>query len=252
MELQGVSAVVTGGASGLGLATVRRLLERGAKVTVVDREPDRPGLGLDGRARLVTADVTAAGDVERAIEAARADGPVRVLVHCAGRGSDRLRIVDRSHAAGDLDVFAEVVHTNLVGTYNVLRLVAAEMSRNEPVGGCRGACVLTSSIAAFEGQIGQTSYSASKAGVHAMTLVAARDLARYGIRVNTIAPGTFDTAMLGRLRPELRADLVSAIPYPARLGDPAEFGRMAVGVLENDYLNGETIRLDGAMRMAAR
>ncbi|XVQ07705.1 SDR family NAD(P)-dependent oxidoreductase [Spirillospora sp. CA-255316] len=252
MRLQGVTAIVTGGASGLGLATARQLIERGAKVTVVDREPERPGHDLDGRARLVTADVTAADDVERAIEAARADGPVRVLVHCAGRGSDRLRIVDRSHAAGDLDAFAEVVRTNLVGTYNVLRLVAAEMSRNEAVEGCRGACVLTASIAAFEGQIGQTSYSASKAGVHAMTLVAARDLARYGIRVNTIAPGTFDTAMLGRLRPELRSNLVSAIPYPPRLGDPAEFGRMAVGVLENDYLNGETIRLDGAMRMAAR
>ena len=252
MRVRGAAAIVTGGASGLGLATARRLIDQGAKVTVVDREVGDGGHELEGSARLVRADVTCADDIERAVEAAAADGPLRFLVHCAGRGSDRLRIVGRDHAPGPLDGFAEVVHTNLVGTYNVLRLAAAAMSRNEPVGDCRGSCVLTASIAAFEGQVGQTSYSASKAGVHAMTLVAARDLARYGIRVNTIAPGTFDTPMVGRMRPELREGLVRAIPYPGRLGEPGEFARLAVEMLENDYLNGETIRLDAAMRMGAR
>ena len=253
MQLQDAAAIVTGGASGLGLATATRLVEAGARVTIVDRA-DSPGpeaaRGLG--ARFAATDVTEADQVTEAIGLAKQDGPVRVLVHCAGRGSDRLRIVDRDHNAADLDSFAEVVRINLVGTYNVLRLVAAEMSRSTPVGDCRGACVLTSSIAAFDGQIGQTSYTASKAGVHGMTLVAARDLARHGIRVNTIAPGTFDTPMLARLRDDLRGQLAAGVPYPSRLGAPEEFAHLAVSVLQNDYLNGETIRLDGATRMPPR
>jgi NAD(P)-dependent dehydrogenase (short-subunit alcohol dehydrogenase family) len=259
MRLREVSALVTGGASGLGLATARRLLERGAYVTIVDRPesagPDvaaRLATEFDGHARFAAADVTVEDDVQRAIDAASTDGPVRVLAHCAGRGSDRLRIVNRDHTAAELGSFVDVININLIGTYNVLRLVAAAMSRNEPVDGGRGACVLTASIAAFDGQIGQTSYAASKAGVHGMTLVAARDLARHGIRVNTIAPGTFDTPMLARLRDDLRSALAAAVPHPSRLGHPTEFAHLAVSILENDYMNGETVRLDGAIRMPPR
>ena len=255
MQLEGVSAIVTGGASGLGLATAAALVEQGASVTLMDL-PGSGGedaaTGLGGGAAFAPGDVTSETDVAAAIERARARGPVRALVHCAGRGSDRLRIVDRESQPGALDSFAEVVRTNLVGTYNVLRLVAAEMSRNELVGEGRGACVLTASVAAFDGQIGQTSYSASKAGVHGMTLVAARDLAAHAIRVNTIAPGTFDTPMLARLRPELREALAAQVPCPKRLGRPEEFAAMAVTLLTNDYVNGETVRLDGAIRMPPR
>jgi len=259
MQLENVTAVVSGGASGLGLATVRELLEKGALVTVLDLPGAwTPELSADlaerysGRVRFAAADVTDEEAVRRAIESARETGPLRVLVHCAGRGSDRLRIVNRENQPGELASFASVVTINLVGTYNVLRLAAAAMSANELVDGARGACVLTASVAAFDGQIGQTSYAASKAGVHGMTLVAARDLASHGIRVNTIAPGTFDTPMLARLRSDLRDKLAADVPYPKRLGNPSEFGRLAVSVLENDYLNGETIRLDGAIRMAPR
>lgn len=255
MRLDGVAAIVTGGMSGLGLSTARHLLGHGALVTIVDLERSRDSRTLDElgeHARFVPGDVTVTDDVLGAIGEAEKDGPVRAMVHCAGRGGDRLRIVDRDHRPGGLDSFTEVVTTNLVGTYNVLRLVAAAMSRNEPVEDSRGACVLTASVAAFDGQIGQTSYTASKAGVHGMTLVAARDLARFGIRVNTIAPGTFDTPMLARLRPDLREQLASAVPHPSRLGRADEFGDLAVSVLRNDYLNGETIRLDGAIRMPPR
>jgi NAD(P)-dependent dehydrogenase (short-subunit alcohol dehydrogenase family) len=259
MQLENVTAVVSGGASGLGLATVRELLEKGALVTVLDLPgtwtPElSAGLAerYGDRVRFAAADVTDEEDVRRAIGSARETGPLRALVHCAGRGSDRLRIVDRENQPGELASFVSVVTINLVGTYNVLRLAAAAMSGNEPVYGSRGACVLTASVAAFDGQIGQTSYAASKAGVHGMTLVAARDLASHGIRVNTVAPGTFDTPMLARLRDDLRDKLASEVPFPKRLGNPCEFGRLAVSVLENDYLNGETIRLDGAIRMAPR
>jgi len=257
MELRDTVALVTGGASGLGLATVRQLLGRGAHVTVVDLpgawSPElEKELSVDGRVRFAAADVTSEDDVREAVALAKEAGELRALVHCAGRGSDRLRIVDREHQPGPLDSFVSVVTTNLVGTYNVLRLAAATMSENEPVDGARGACVLTASVAAFDGQIGQTSYTASKAGVYGMTLVAARDLASHGIRVNTIAPGTFDTPMLARLRDDLREKLAGDVPFPKRLGNAAEFGQLAANILENDYLNGETIRLDGAIRMAPR
>lgn len=255
MDLTGVSALVTGGASGLGLATARRLVARGAAVTLLDlpTSPADEALSeLGDAAVFAAADVTDPDQVAEAVATAVARGPLRVLVHCAGRGSDRLRIVDRESEPSDLASFENVIRVNLVGTFNVLRLTAAAMSRNELWGASRGACVLTASVAAFEGQVGQASYTASKAGVHGLTLVAARDLASHGIRVNTIAPGTFDTPMLARLKPELRDKLAQSVPFPSRLGEPDDFASLAVAILENDYLNGETIRLDGAIRMAPR
>jgi NAD(P)-dependent dehydrogenase (short-subunit alcohol dehydrogenase family) len=255
MDLTGISALVTGGASGLGLATARELIARGALVTLLDlpsSQGDEAVTELGDAAVFRAADITDAAQVSAAVATAVARGPLRALVHCAGRGSDRLRIVNREFEPSDLSSFESVVRTNLVGTFNVLRLVAAAMSRNETVESARGACVLTASAAAFEGQVGQASYSSSKAGVHGLTLVAARDLASHGIRVNTIAPGTFDTPMLARLRPELRAKLAESVPFPKRLGTPEDFASLAITMLENDYLNGETIRLDGAIRMAPR
>lgn len=254
MDIRGSAVMVTGGSSGLGLATVERLLDQGARVTVVDLPDQRTRLPAEtgARVRFIAADVTHEGQVSAAVEAAAEDGPLRAVVHCAGRGGDRMRIVDRDHQPGELASFVDVVTTNLVGTYNVLRLAAAQMSSNEPDEDGRGVCILTASVAAFDGQIGQASYSASKAGVHGLTLVAARDLATHQIRVNTIAPGTFDTPMLARLRPDLRAKLEAAVPHPKRLGDPRDFAHLAVAVLENRYLNGETIRLDGAIRMPPR
>lgn len=251
MKIASNNMLVTGGASGLGQAVADELAARGARVTVLDL----PG-GADTRRvnahQFVPGDVTNEADVLEAISAATRHGPVRGLVHCAGRGGDRQRLVDHQHKPAPLDSFEAVLRTNLLGTFNVLRLVAAEMSTNEPIDHSRGACVLTASVAAFDGQIGQASYTASKAAVHGMTLVAARDLSSFGIRVNTIAPGIFDTPMLARLRSDIRAKLEETVPYPNRLGDPTEYAHLAATLLENDYLNGETIRLDGAIRMAPR
>jgi NAD(P)-dependent dehydrogenase (short-subunit alcohol dehydrogenase family) len=255
MQIDGISAIVTGGASGLGLATARELTSRGAWVTIVDL-PDSAGAAvakeLGDRAQFAAADVTDEEQVQAAVDAAGAVGPLRALVHCAGRGGDRTRIIDRQHKPGPLETFSQVLQVNLVGTYNVLRLAAAAMSYNDVVDGDRGACVLTASVAAFDGQIGQTSYSASKAAIHGITLVAARDLASWQIRVNTIAPGTFDTPMLARLREDIREGLAASVPHPKRLGLPADYGHLAVSLIENSYVNGETIRLDGAIRMAPR
>ena len=253
MRIEGIRAVVTGGASGLGLATVRHLLDRGASVVAVDLATSPEIEALVGPSvSFVQADVTDEAAVHGALDVAEQDGPLRALVHCAGRGGDRTRIVDRDGQPGGLETFAEVVRVNLFGTYNVLRLAAARMSANEPVDGDRGACVLTASVAAFDGQIGQTSYAASKAAVHGITLVAARDLASRQIRVNTIAPGIFDTPMLGRLRSDIREGLAATVPHPKRLGSPDDYAQLAVALLENSYVNGETVRLDGAIRMAPR
>ena len=255
MQLDSVSALVTGGSSGLGLATVRRLLAAGARVGIADLNPpsyeDLASLGAGVvYAKTDITDEAAVNDALDAIEAAH--GPLRVVVHCAGRGGDRVRILDKEGNPGSLETFAEVIRVNLVGTYNVLRLGAARIARSEPVNGERGAIVLTASVAAFDGQIGQTSYTASKAAVHGITLVAARDLASRQIRVNTIAPGTFDTPMLARLRQDIRDSLAAAVPHPRRLGDPDDYAHLAVSLLENSYVNGETIRLDGAIRMPPR
>lgn len=255
MRLDGTSTLVTGGASGLGLATATRLVERGARVVLLDL-PTSGGTEaakeLGDAASFVPADILDDEQVGAALDAAEANGPLRAVVHCAGRGGDRLRIVDKEGNPGDLDSFRSVVGTNLFGTYNVLRLAAARMAANEPLDGDRGAVVLTASVAAFDGQIGQASYASSKAAVHGLTLVAARDLASRGIRVNTIAPGTFDTPMLARLRSDLRDALAAAVPHPRRLGDPGDYAQMAVSLLENGYVNGETVRLDGAIRMPPR
>jgi NAD(P)-dependent dehydrogenase (short-subunit alcohol dehydrogenase family) len=207
---------------------------------------------LGTAARFSPADVLDSEALQIVLDVAEGNGPLRAVVHCAGRGGDRLRILDKEGQPGDFDSFTEVVRVNLFGTYNVLRLSAARMAANDPIDGDRGAIVLTASIAAFDGQIGQTSYTASKAAVHGMTLVAARDLASQQIRVNTIAPGTFDTPMLARLREDIRMDLAATVPHPKRLGEPADYAHLAVSVLENQYINGETIRLDGAIRMPPR
>lgn len=255
MRIDGISSVVTGASSGLGRATATRLVEKGASVVLVDL-PDSDGARvaeeLGGAAFFAAADVTDTESVDAALDAAVEHGPLRAVVHCAGRGGDRLRILDKRQQPGDLDSFTEVLRVNLIGTYNVLRLAAARMADNELLDGDRGAVVMTASVAAFDGQIGQTAYTASKAGVHGITLVAARDLASHQIRVNTIAPGTFDTAMLSRLREDIRQSLAETIPHPKRLGDADDYAHMAVSLIENCYVNGETIRLDGALRMAPR
>ncbi|MYW96129.1 SDR family NAD(P)-dependent oxidoreductase [Amycolatopsis rubida] len=255
MQLEGTSTLVTGGASGLGFATAARLVERGAHVVLLDLESS-PGPEaaekLGERAAFAAADILDEDQVNGALDLAERHGPLRAVVHCAGRGGDRLRIVDRDGKPGDFDSFQNVVRINLFGTYNVLRLSAARMSANEHLGDDRGAIVLTASVAAFDGQIGQASYASSKAAVHGLTLVAARDLASRGIRVNTIAPGTFDTPMLARLRSDIRDQLAAAVPHPKRLGDPDDYAHLAVAMLENRYLNGDTVRLDGAIRMPPR
>ncbi|MFV0457378.1 MAG: SDR family NAD(P)-dependent oxidoreductase [Actinomycetales bacterium] len=255
MNLEGTSTLVTGGASGLGLATAARLVERGAQVVLLDL-PTAPGeeavAQLGRRATFAEADILDTQQVDAALDVAEANGPLRAVVHCAGRGGDRLRIVDKEGAPGDFDSFQAVVRVNLFGTYNILRLSAARMAKNELLDGDRGAVIMTASAAAFDGQIGQASYAASKAAVHGLTLPAARDLASKAIRVLTIAPGTFDTPMLARLRDDIREGLASAVPHPRRLGAPDDFGHLAVALLENQYVNGDTIRLDGAIRMPPR
>jgi NAD(P)-dependent dehydrogenase (short-subunit alcohol dehydrogenase family) len=254
MKLEGASAIVTGGASGLGAASARRLAAAGAKVVVVDRDADK-GKALaaelgDGHA-FAAADVTDAGQVQAAIDKAGQLGTLRVAVSCAGVGWAS-RTLDKEGKAHDLGLFETVIRVNLIGTFNVLRLAAAAMARTEPVDGERGVIVNTASIAAFEGQIGQIAYAASKAGVVGMTLPAARDLAPIGVRVCTIAPGIFDTPMLGLLPPQAREALGAGVVNPKRLGDPAEYGALVQHIVENAYLNGETIRLDGALRMAPK
>jgi NAD(P)-dependent dehydrogenase (short-subunit alcohol dehydrogenase family) len=255
VQLDSISALVTGGSSGLGLATVRRLLAAGARVGIADLNPpaDEDLAGLGAGVLYARTDITDQAAVNDALDAFHsAHGPLRAVVHCAGRGGDRARILDRDGNPGSLETFTEVVRVNLAGTYNILRLAAARIARTEPAGGERGAIVLTASVAAFDGQIGQTSYTASKAAVHGITLVAARDLASRQIRVNTIAPGIFDTPMLARLRPDIREALEKSVPNPSRLGDPDDYAHLALSLLENPYINGETIRLDGAIRMPPR
>lgn len=251
MRIEGISAVVTGGASGLGLATAHELTKRGAAVVLLDL-PSSVGAEraaeLGPHACFVPADVTEPDQVTTALDMAAKAGPIRLLVHCAGTGGP-IRVVDRDGEPGSLEVFDRVVRVNLLGTFNVLRLAAARMAATEPVEGERGVCVLTASVAAWEGQIGQIPYASSKAGVVGMTLVAARDLASRLIRVCTIAPGLFDTPILPDFA---KGDLAASVPHPRRLGQPAEYAALAVHIAENPMLNGETIRLDGAIRMAPR
>ncbi len=254
MRVNGISAAVTGGASGLGLATARRLLGAGARVTLLDlpvSDGERLAAELGPDASFAPADVTSGPDIERALEAAGTSGPLRAVIHCAGRGAPA-RVVNRDGTPASLDTFREIIELNLVGSFNVLRLAAAQMAGNGPLEGERGVFILTASAAAFEGQIGQIPYAASKAGVHGMTIVAARDLASRLIRVCTIAPGTFETPLLAARPQPIRDALAEATPHPRRLGYPDEFARLAEQIIENPMLNGETIRLDGALRMGPR
>jgi NAD(P)-dependent dehydrogenase (short-subunit alcohol dehydrogenase family) len=254
MELAGLSTAVTGGASGLGLATARSILDLGGRVTLIDL-PKSDGAAiadsLGPAAQFVPADITDPGQFGQALDASGGSEGLRAVVHCAG-GGRRLRILDSEGRAGSAEDFELVVRLNLLGSFNALRLAAERMAVLDPVDGERGAIVLTASVAAFEGQIGQISYTASKAGIVGMTLTAARDLASRGIRVCTIAPGVMDTPLLARLRDDVRTALEKSVPNPARLGRPAEFGQLATSILQNGYLNGETVRLDGAIRMAPR
>jgi 3-hydroxyacyl-CoA dehydrogenase / 3-hydroxy-2-methylbutyryl-CoA dehydrogenase len=255
MKLNGTGALVAGGASGLGAATAHELASRGARVAVVDIDGAKAEAlagELGDGAPAVRADVTDEGEVEAAVSAAvEAFGELRLAVSCAGIGWAE-RTVGKEGPA-QLQPFETVVRVNLIGTYNVLRLAAAAMAGNEPdEEGERGAVVMTASAAAFDGQIGQTAYSASKGGVVSLTLPAARDLARRGIRVCTIAPGLFDTPLLAALPEEARAKLGEQIPFPPRLGRPEEYAALACHIAENPMLNGETIRLDGALRMPPR
>lgn len=255
MEIDGVSAIVTGGASGLGEATARRLAAAGARVVVLDRDQGKGealAKELGDAGLYVPADVTSEDEVRAAVEAAGSLAPLRIAVSCAGIGWAG-RVVARDGTPHDLNLFRTVLDINLIGTFNVLRLAAAAMSKLDPLtDNERGVVVNTASIAAFEGQIGQIAYTASKAGIVGMTLCAARDLAAVGVRVCTIAPGTMDTPLLGQLPEEQRVALAAGIPFPKRLGQSEDFAALAEHIARNSYLNGETIRLDGALRMAPR
>ena len=249
MKLPGHVALVTGGASGLGAATVRRLSEGGAKVVIVDRDERGAELAKEVGGAFAKADVTDAAQIEAAVAQASALGPLRVVVQCAGVGWAS-RTLDKTGKPHDLERFQKVSAINLVGHFNVLRLAASAISKTEALdGGERGVIVMTASVAAYDGQVGQIAYAASKAGVVGMTLPAARDLAPAGIRVVTIAPGIFDTPMLGGLSEEVRAALSRDVVFPKRLGSPAEYAGLVAAIVDTGYLNGETIRLDGALRM---
>ena len=253
MEINGTAALVTGGASGLGRAAGRRLVDLGASVTLLDL----PGYKLEETAealgcRAIPCDVTDAEQAENAVMSARAaSGPARTLVSCAGVAPAG-RIVGRGGAL-PLDRFEQVIKVNLIGTFNIMRLAAASMAETEPdAEGERGVIVNTASVAAFDGQIGQCAYAASKGGVAALTLPAARELARHGIRVVTIAPGIFETPMLKGLPEEVQRSLGDGVPFPSRLGRPSEYADLVEAIIGNPMLNGETIRLDGALRMAPK
>jgi NAD(P)-dependent dehydrogenase (short-subunit alcohol dehydrogenase family) len=253
MRIEGSSAIVVGGASGLGEATARRLHERGAIVTIADVNAEKgEALAAELGARFATCDVREEEQVKAAIEqAAGVEGGLRIAVCCAGIGWAQK--VAGSKGPHPLMPFEVTVQINLIGTFNVLRLAAAAMIATAPGDdGERGVCVNTASIAAFDGQVGQIAYSASKGGIVGMTLPAARDLSQYGIRVNTIAPGLFDTPLLAALPREAREKLGAGVPFPQRLGQPGEYAELACHIVENRMLNGETIRLDGALRMPPR
>ena len=246
-------AVVTGGASGLGLATVKALVADGAQVVIIDL-PSSAGEAvadeLGDRVRFAAADVTDEAAVTEALDLAESLGPLRVAVNCAGIGN-AVKTVGKN-GAFPFDAFKKVVNVNLFGTFNVIRLAAERIAKTEPIDGERGVIINTASVAAFDGQIGQAAYSASKGGVVGMTLPIARDLASLLIRVVTIAPGLFKTPLLGSLPEAAQQSLGQQVPHPSRLGDPAEYGALAAHIVSNAMLNGEVIRLDGAIRMAPR
>jgi NAD(P)-dependent dehydrogenase (short-subunit alcohol dehydrogenase family) len=261
MKIEGTAALVTGGGSGLGEATAKELAQQGAKVAILDlnlANAQRVAGEINaahgaGAAVAVECNVTSPDSMQAAIDqAAQAHGPARILMQIAGIGSAK-RVVGKDGNAAPLEDFARVVQVNLIGTYNAARLFAAACAKLPPLeDGERGAMVFTASVAAFDGQVGQQAYSASKAGVAGMTLPMARDLAQHGIRVCTIAPGLFATPLLKELPEAVQQSLAASIPFPARLGKPEEFGQLAAHIVSNTHLNGEVIRLDGALRMAPR
>jgi NAD(P)-dependent dehydrogenase (short-subunit alcohol dehydrogenase family) len=250
MKIKDAVAVVTGGASGLGLATTKRLLDAGAQVVVIDLKGEKAVRELGDRARFVEANVTDPDGVSAALDVAESLGPLRVNVNCAGTGN-AIKTLGKD-GPFPLDKFNKILQVNLVGTFNVLRLAAERIAKTEPIGEERGVIINTASVAAFDGQVGQAAYSASKGGVVGMTLPIARDLSRDLIRVLTIAPGLFDTPLLAGLSEPARQSLGAQVPHPSRLGNPDEYGALAVHIVENPMLNGEVIRLDGAIRMASR
>ncbi|HEX3520195.1 MAG TPA: SDR family NAD(P)-dependent oxidoreductase [Solirubrobacteraceae bacterium] len=253
MEIEGAVALVVGGASGLGEASVRALHERGARVTIADVNAEKgQALAAELSLEFVACDVREESQVQAAVaQAAQSDGGLRIALCCAGTGWAQK--VAGSKGPHPLLPFETIISINLIGTFNTLRFASAAMIANDLLQeGERGVCINTASIAAYDGQVGQIAYAASKGGVVAMTLPAARDLAQYGIRVNTIAPGLFDTPLLAALPEEARTKLGAGIPYPQRLGRPAEYAQLACQIVENRMLNGETIRLDGALRMPPR
>jgi NAD(P)-dependent dehydrogenase (short-subunit alcohol dehydrogenase family) len=253
MEVKGQAAIVTGGASGLGAATARTLAASGAKVAILDlNEKAAAEVAADIKGIAIACDVASAKGAEAAIEAAATvHGPARVLVNCAGIGPAK-RIVGRDGPM-PLEDYEKVIRINLIGTFNMMRLVAARLQKAEPLAdGERGVIVSTASVAAFEGQVGQAAYSSSKGGVAALTMPAAREFAQYGIRVMAIAPGIFGTPMLKALPQETQDSLGASVPFPKRLGEPREFAALVMHCIHNSYLNGEVIRLDGALRMAPR
>jgi NAD(P)-dependent dehydrogenase (short-subunit alcohol dehydrogenase family) len=250
VEIKDAVAVVTGGASGLGLATTKRLLDAGAQVVVLDIRGKEAVDELGDRAVFAETDVTDEAAVTTALDAAEKLGPVRIAVNCAGTGN-AMKTLSKD-GPFPLNAFRKIVEINLIGTFNVIRLAAERMAKTEPIGGERGVIINTASVAAFDGQVGQAAYSASKGGVVGMTLPIARDLSRELIRVVTIAPGLFDTPLLAGLPEPAKESLGKQVPHPSRLGKPDEYGALAVHIVENPMLNGEVIRLDGAIRMAPR
>jgi NAD(P)-dependent dehydrogenase (short-subunit alcohol dehydrogenase family) len=251
MRIQGSSALITGGASGLGFATAQRLAAAGAHVVLLDlARSDGAAQAKQIGGTFVPGDVTSEADVAAAVSAAADAAPLRIAVNCAGIGGAR-RTVGKD-GPYPLDQFTRIVMVNLIGTFNTIRLAATAMTATDPVDGERGVIVNTASVAAFDGQIGQAAYSASKGRIAGLTLPVARDLASMLIRVVTIAPGLFDTPLLGQLPPQARDALGAMVPHPARLGQPAEYAALAEHIVLNPMLNGEVIRLDGAIRMAPR
>jgi NAD(P)-dependent dehydrogenase (short-subunit alcohol dehydrogenase family) len=250
MSLDQTTALVTGGASGMGEATAHRLAAEGAHVVIVDRDSGKgEGVAKELDGTFAQADVTSEAEVTAAVAAATEIAPLRTCIHCAGIGWAE-RTINRDGSPHNLETFRKIVEINLIGTFNVLRLAASGMNPNEPDEyGERGVIVNTASVAAFDGQIGQAAYSASKGGVVALTLTAARDLSAAGIRVCTIAPGLIDTPLLGGLPDEARAQLAQSVLFPKRLGVPGDFASLALEIVRNHYLNGEVIRMDAGIRM---